>query len=181
MQIPIRLLLAIGAIVCGFFVIQQLDVYTEGLLSPFSYLPIALVVITAILAFFHDRKGFLINRRIYHFTTSFTCSIICIISAWHFFDNMATDKAITIMQIANRYKANNVTIELKQNNRLKITKHSFLDRTIFYGSYRKYGDSLAIKSLPRITNTTQFPTTGIVRHDTVFWKNFDTMLVNKQP
>lgn len=179
MQLIIRILLALFTILFGYGIIMGMDVYHEGPFD-FHFIGITMVIVMVILVFYFDYKYFLAEQRWYQFSTSFAWVIILLITGYKLFDNHLTDTAKLVIRVSGTGGENRgLEFEFKQNNRLIITNSYIIGRDIYYCTYQKHGDTLTIKHIPASADANQFPTKGIIRQDSVFWNNGDTMLVNK--
>jgi len=61
-----------------------------------------------------------------------------------------------------------------------LSDYNLFGHTIYYGKYQRQGDTLKIIESNYNGDVKEFPKTGIIKADTVYWNKFDTMLVDKE-
>jgi hypothetical protein len=151
-----------------------------GLFSEFQYLPFILLIIATIIALVLDTKYFELDRKIYQYSLGFVGVVLCAIVIFKFIQNSSIDKSRTVLQVSNLPGATNVlNVEFKINGKFRLTEYERLGQTIYYGKYSRQQDTIKILS-SNYNGHVQLPQTGIIQSDTVYWSNFDVMLVDKK-
>lgn len=181
MRIFIRISFALIIIWFGVTAVRQsLIGYELGLFHELQYIPIVALSIFTVLAFILDTSYYKIDKKSYHYITSLMgvtfCSFVIIKNIQHKY----IDNAVTVLKVTNMPGATNViTFQFKENQDFKLLEHNQLGQTIFYGKYEIINDSLFIRDNNYNGHFYTLPKTGIIKADTVFWTNFDTMLIDK--
>ena len=176
--------IAIGLLITFFgykSIRHQFGGYDVGIFSEFDYIPFGLVIILTIVIVLLDRSAFKSDRKVYQYTFSIIALTICFVVFFRIIYRNSIDNSTTILKVTNKAGANNVwRFDFKDSKHFVLTDNNLLGQTIYYGMYQKQGDTLKIIQSNYEGNVKQFPITGIVKADTVFWNNFDTMLVEKE-
>ena len=177
-RIAIRLLL----IFFGYKAIRhEFGGYDVGLFSEFDYIPLAIVIILTIVIFLSDCSAFKVDRKIYQFSFSLIALTICFIAFFKIIYRNSIDSSNTVLKLVNKAGANNVwQFDFKDRKHFVLTDYNLFGQTIYYGNYQKQGDTLRILQSNYDGSVKPFPTTGIIKADTVFWNKFDTMLVDRE-
>lgn len=180
MKIAIRLF--IGTLVLIFGVISiNISFVPEslGLFYELSYVPFILVIILTVLSFTLDKSFFSLDKKYYQFIISVIGFLFCITVTVRYLYIQSIDKSQTTAEIENKAGANNVwDFEFKKNGKFRLIEDSRLGETIFRGTYIKTHDTIEILH-SNYNGLSKFPKTGIIRSDTMFWQNSDTMFVRK--
>jgi hypothetical protein len=176
--------IAIGLIILwlGIKAIRQvLGGYDLGLFHQFQYIPFALLIIFTIAALLLDTTYYKLDKRLYHYLTSFFGLTLCAIVIFKIVQNNSVDNSETVLQVSNLPGATNVLIfEFKNNNKFRLTEYDRLRQTVYYGRYNKQNDTLFLRDNNYNGYVKQLPKTGTIKADTVLWTNFDTMLIDKK-
>jgi hypothetical protein len=146
----------------------------------FNYLPFTVFVIISINIFLSEKSAFKIKRNIFQFSFSIFNLAICIVVLFAIIQRMSIDNAKTILRVSNKAGAKNVwQFDLKENSNFVLTDRNLLGHTIYHGKYLRTNDTLIILSCNYNETITQYPMIGIIKNDTVYWNQFDTMLIDK--
>lgn len=85
----------------------------------------------------------------------------------------------TIFKVSNMAGAEHViTFDFKDNGKFSLTEFNMLGQTIYYGNYTKVNNTLSIINANYNKEVIKLPLVGTIKNDTVYWKNFDTMLID---
>jgi hypothetical protein len=175
-------------IIIGLFIIwfsfkaieQAYSPIDAGILSEFQYIPFVILIIATIVAILLDTNYFKSTHNIYQYTLSFVGVVLCAIVIFKFMQNSSIDNSKTVLQVSNLPGATNVlNFEFKNNGKFRLTEYERLGQTIYYGKYSRRQDTISILS-SNYNGHVQLPQTGIIKSDTVYWRNFDVMLVDKK-
>ena len=177
-----RIIIALSIIWVGFEAIRQASGPLDaGLVSEFQYFPFIILMIATIIALVLETKYFKLDRKIYQYILSLIGVTLCSIVIFKLIQNRNTDNSKTILQVSNLPGANNVlNFEFKGNGRFRLTEYDRLGQTIYYGSYSKRKDTLNILRSNYNSHAKRLPQKGTIQSDTVYWNNFDIMLVGKE-
>ena len=181
MKLYYRIFIGIIIISLGILSVKQaFQGQVSGILSVFQNLPFVLLLIFTLVVFLLDITYYKLHKNILQFATSFIGLLFCAITFYKLFDNTAITKAKTILEITNLPAAQNViNFEFKQNNKFKLTEYSRLSVTVFYGDYIRQNNSIIILKSNYSGFTKELPKYGIIKADTMYWNNFDTMILVK--
>ncbi|ANI89204.1 hypothetical protein A9P82_07810 [Arachidicoccus ginsenosidimutans] len=180
-KIVMRLIIGIGILIFGVMSIKiSFAPQDLGLFREILYVPFILIIVFTILAFILDKSYFNLNKKYYQFTISIIGFLFCTITTFRYLYIQSIDKFQTILEIENKAGANNVwDFEFKNNGHFRLVEDSRLGETIFHGTYFKTKDTIHIISSNYKNVMSKFPQIGIIKNDTMFWQNSDTMLVKK--
>ncbi|MFT3679922.1 MAG: hypothetical protein QM791_06595 [Ferruginibacter sp.] len=160
---------------------HELGGYEAGLFSEFGYIPLGIVIILTIPVFLLDHAAFKADRKIYQYSFSITALTICLIVFFKIIYRNSINNSRTILKVVNKAGAGNVwEFDFKTGKHFTLADYNLFGHTIYYGEYQKQGDTLKITGSNYEGSVQQFPTRGIIKADTVFWNNFDTMLIEKE-
>lgn len=176
----INLLLIFSLILFGYLaIIVEIQGYTEGPFGGFNNVPVSVVLvltITAAIRAYRVRAG----RGIKYYGSVITGVIILLFVFGKKLYHQSIDNDQTVLRVVNMPRANNVIqFEFKRNHHFRFVELNLLYQTTYYGRYELKGDTLRITSNNYSGAITNFPTTGIIKNDTIYWKGFDTMLIDK--
>ena len=182
MKLYLRIAIGLLIIFFGYKAIRhEFGGYDVGILSEFNYIPLGILIILTIVILLLDRSAFQDDRKIYQFSFSFIALTICFIAFFRIIYRNSIDSSKTVLKVVNKAGANNVwQFEFKDSKHFVLTDYNILGHTIYYGKYQKLGDTLKIIQSNYDGTVKQFPTTGIIKTDTVIWNKFDTMLVDRE-
>jgi hypothetical protein len=142
---------------------------------------LGIVIILTIVILLLDRSAFKVNREIYQFSCSLIALTICFIVFFKIIYRNSIDNSKTVLRVVNKAGANNVwQFDFKDSKHFVLTDYNLFGHTLYYGNYQRQQDTLEIIQSNYNGNVKEFPKTGIIKADTVYWNKFDTMLVDKQ-
>lgn len=178
----IRIAIGLLIIFFGYRAIRhEFGAYEVGVFSEFDHIPLGIVTILTIAILLLDRSAFKVDRKIYQFSFSLIALTICSIVFFRIIYRNSIDNSKTILKVVNKAGANNVwQFDFKDSKHFVLTDYNLFGHTIYYGKYQRHGDTLKILQSNYEGSVKQFPTTAIIKADTVFWNRFDTMLVEKE-
>ncbi len=176
--------IAIGLLIIFFgykSIRHQFGGYDVGVLSEFDYIPLGIVIILTIVILLLDRSAFKVDRKIYQFSFSLIAVTICFIVFFKIIYRSSIDSSKTVLKVVNKAGANNVwQFDFKDSKHFVLTDYNLFGHTIYYGDYERQDDTLKIIQSNYNGDVKEFPKTGIIKADTVYWNKFDTMLVDKE-
>lgn len=177
-RIPIGLLIILlGSKAIG----QAFGGYELGLFHQFQYISFGLLLIFTLAALALDTTFYRLDGKYYHFATSLIRLILCGIVIFRYIRNSAVDKAETVMRITNLPGADHVlTFEFKASQQFRLTEYDLLRQTVYYGEYSQVSDTLFIGENNYSGLAEKLRVKGIIRRDTVFWYQADTMLLGSK-
>ncbi len=106
--------------------------------------------------------------------------VLFVVISFQLYSIVNINNSKTILEISHIPAANNVlTIELKENDNFIITEHSMLGSTIFYGTYSFKNNQIQLLTGNHKNCVIPFNAIGQLENDTVYWQNFDTMIIEK--
>lgn len=179
---PLTIFLLILLALFGYIAVA--DVLTPektGLFEEFNNLALSFLVILTLITFFIGLRRFKADKKIKHFAiTALPGLIICLFIVIKVCEYKSIDQKKTIFKVVNMAGANNVLqFEFKTNNYFRLAEQSMLDQTIYYGTYKLERNLIQITSSNTGDDIPNFPNSGRIKSDTLFWSNFDTMLIEK--
>lgn len=84
----------------------------------------------------------------------------------------------TIITVTNLPRASNTwKLEFKENNWFRLTDMNMLGSVIYQGKYKRVNDSLFILR-SNFSEEKKFPKSGLLKNDTLYWAESDTMIVS---
>jgi len=182
MRLYLRITIGLLIVFFGYkSIIHQFGGYYVGVLSEFDYIPFGIFIILTIFIFLLDRSAFKDDRKIYQFSFSFIALTIFLLVFFKIIYRNSIDSSKTVLKVVNKGGANNVwQFDFKVSKHFKLTDYSLFGHTIYYGYYKRQDDTLKIIQSNYNGVVKEFPKTGIIKADTVYWNKFDTMLVVKE-
>lgn len=182
MKSALRILLFIGIAYFGLLAVKtELGGYETGFLTDFKYFPHFLLLVFAIPAFFIDWSGYRHTKKYYQFVSTGLSAVLIAIIVFKTGKRDIIESKEVIVRISNLPKANNVIrFEFKKGNDFKLIEYNRIGQVIYYGKYDKVNDTIKITSSNYNGFAKMPPESGYIKKDTMIWKNFDTMLVDKQ-
>jgi lysylphosphatidylglycerol synthetase-like protein (DUF2156 family) len=178
----LRIVIGLLIIFFGYKSIRhQFGAYDVGVFSEFDYIPLGIVIILTIVILLLDRSAFKVDRKIYQFSFSLIALTICFIVFFKIIYRNSIYSSKTVLKVVNKAEANNVwQFDFKDSKHFVLTDYNLFGLKIYYGIYQKQGDTLKIIESNYNGEVKEFPTTGIIKVDTVFWNSSDTMLIMKE-
>jgi hypothetical protein len=167
----------------GFLAVRQAyGTIDEGIFSGFQYTPFVFLIVTGSTALLLDIKYFWIDKKPSQFISSFVGLVLLTIVISRFNHNKSIDNSKTILLVLNLPQSSNgLRFEFKEKGNFRLTEYDLLGQTISYGSYSRNKDTINILNSNYNGYATPLPKSGIVSSDTIYWKGFDTMLVEHLP
>ena len=148
-----------------------------GLFGAFQYFPFILLIIVTIVALVLDTKYFEHDRKVYQYSLSLIGVTFIAIVISKFIENSSIDDSKTVLQVSNLPGGANVLrFEFKDNGKFRLTEYGRLGQTFYFGKFAKQKDTINI--LSSNYNGMRLPQTGLIQSDTVFWSDFDVMLID---
>ncbi len=91
------------------------------------------------------------------------------------------DSSKTVLLVTNMADAENVMVfNFKETGKFSVADIDMLGSTVYYGSYRRTQDTIEIIKSNYKGTASRFPQSGVIVNDTVYWEDFDTMLIEKK-
>lgn len=182
MRVFFRIAFGLMIIWFGIMAIKQsLGGYNLGLFHEVQYIPFGLLVMFTALALLLDTSCYMLDKGLYQYGISLIGLTLCGVVIIKIIQNKSVDNAATVMEVTNLPGAANVfTFQFKANNDFRLLEFNRLGQTVYYGKYDKLNDTLFIGDNNYNGYVKNFPKTGIIKADTVYWSNFDTMLIDKK-
>jgi hypothetical protein len=179
MASPVRLLFLILLIFVGYYAIDnQFSGQELGFLDEFNYIFLAGVIILTIINLLIDASWFRKDRRLYQFTYGFIGLAIIAVVFFKIIQQEIIYKSKTILTVTEVAHAHNDwKFEFKKNNYFLLTDYNLFGRTVYQGKYARTNDTIIIRNSNYDGRVENFPKTGIMRNDTMFWVKSDTMLM----
>lgn len=176
-----RILVGVLIVWCGIYAVKQaFEGYDLGLMSEFQYIPFVLLIILTVVALRLDASFYKVDKKIYQYAVSFIGFSFFAIVIVKTIQNIAIDNSKTVLKISNLPGATNVlTFDFKDNGKFRLTEFDMLGRTIYYGNYLRSNDTIKVYSSNYNGYAKKLPKIGMIKGDTAYWNNFDTMLVDK--
>ena len=151
-----------------------------GVLSEFDYIPVLLITFLTIASFVIEWRNFRVEKRFTQLSVGFIGIVfICIVSGkllqYHVIKNKET-----IFLVSNKAGANNVlTYDFKRGGWFVLTEYDLFGHDEYMGQYEKERDTIRIFS-SNYRGSLRLPNTGMIIKDTMFWNDFDTMVLEKK-
>ncbi|MHA4847866.1 hypothetical protein ACX0G7_27110 [Flavitalea antarctica] len=182
MKLVFRIFFGIAILFSGFIAIKiALGGYFLGIFNQIQYLFFGLLLLFTLAAFLLDSLYYQTDNNVYQYGVTAVGLVFCAVVSVIIFQHHSIDGSKTIFEVSTLPGANNVfTIEFKENNRFRLTEFDRSQQTIYYGQYEKRGDALLILSSNFTNRDIRFPKAGRINNDTIYWNQFDTMLVSWQ-
>jgi hypothetical protein len=160
---------------------HQFGGYDVGVFSEFDYIPFGVVIILTIFILLFDHSAFKVDTKIYQYSFSIIALTICFIVFFKIIYRNSIDSSKTVLKVVNKAGANNVwQFDFKDSKHFVLIDYNLFGHTIYYGKYQKKGNTLKIIESNYSGDVKEFPKTGTIKVDTVYWNKFDTMLVDKE-
>jgi hypothetical protein len=181
MKSVLRIIILIVIITSGCqSIIQLKGGYEIDIFESLQYIAYVLLLIGTIAAILIDRSYYRVVKRSTQFIISFIGVLFVVIVAFKMISRKIIDRSTTILSVTNMAGANRVlTFDFKENNNLILTEYNLFGKVIYYGKYNKAGDSLSILGYNYDGGIEKLPKNGVIKNDTVYWNNFDTMVIDK--
>lgn len=178
---PLTIFLLILLALFGFFAVANELTPRQSIFDEFNNLVLSCLVILTLITFFIGLRRFRADKKIKHFAITVLLGlIICLFIIAKVYEHKSIDEEKIIFKAVNLAGAENVLrFEFKKGNRFRLVEYSPLNQTIYYGNYKPEKDAIHIISSNYDGYISNFPTTGHIKSDTLFWSNFDTMLIEK--
>lgn len=155
--------------------------YDLGIFHEFQYISFGLLLVLTLAAFALDTTCYRSDGKYYQFVSSLIGLVLCGIVVFRYIRNNSIDKEETVMQVRHLPGAvHTLTFEFKANRQFRLTEYHLLGQTVYYGKYRQVSDTLFISENNYSGPAGKLPAKGIIRGDTVFWEQADTMLVERK-
>lgn len=178
---PTRILLFVLIIFFGVSAIQnESGGFETGVFSGFNYFPAFIVLILTTIAVFSDKIAFKNKRKLYELLPSFTGIVtICFVSFMLIRREYIADLK-TIIKVGNLPGARNTwKFEFKESNWFRLTDMNMFGSVIYQGKYKRVNDSLFILR-SNFSTEKEFPKSGLLKNDTLYWAESDTMIVSHE-
>jgi hypothetical protein len=160
---------------------QEFGGYDAGIFSEFNYLPFALVIIWTIVILLLNTSYFKVDRKLYQYSFSLIGLTTCVVVCFKIIQRTSIDTSKTVLKVVNKAGAKNVwQFNFKDSKHFTLADYNLFGHTIYYGEYLKQGDTLKIIESNYNGDVKEFPKTGIIKADTIYWSKFDTMLVEQK-
>ena len=155
---------------------QELGLFDELKQIPF----IALCILTILLAII-DYKCFRTSKTFLNFLPTFLALLLLSVTVYKKIIRTNIDNEKTFLKVVNQAGAKNVLeFDFKKNNNYVLTEVNLLGRDVYYGTYKKNGETIYLLTNSYDGEIKTMPRFGKISHDTLFWHKFDTMLIKKQ-
>jgi hypothetical protein len=166
---------------CGYGAIQQ-ELYANeiGVLQGFNHVPFVLLIVLTVLAIIFESRKYIRDRKWFSFSSSIIGFLFCsyIISKLISFSRIKNKK--TVLIVSNMAGATNVMrFEFKEGKKFRLVETQILDQIICYGNYKRESNNITILKSNYSNKEKKLPKFGTIKNDTVFWENFEAMLVEK--
>jgi hypothetical protein len=114
----------------------------------------------------------------YYYIPFIIISIVSIIIAFQLKRICQIDKGENVLIIEHIAGSDHVlTLELKSDGYFKLKEHSMFGPDIYYGEYYLHGSTIKLIGGNHEESPFPYYCEGTIKNDTVFWKDFDTMVV----
>jgi hypothetical protein len=152
----------------------------EGPFIIFSYFKYVLFLASAVVIIAIEIPQFRNTKNWKHILFTPVIIILSLIISYQLISINAKHSAKTIIEINHIPGANNVTtLKLKENNSFELIEHSILGPTIFYGTYSLQNQKIELIDGNLQDATFPYNARGTIVNDSVYWTDFDTMLIEK--
>jgi amino acid transporter len=181
MKSVLRIIILIVIITSGCqSIIQLRGGYEIDIFEFLQYIAYILLLISTIAAIFIDRSYYRVVKKPTQYIVSFIGVLFVVFVAFKMISRKIIDRSSTVLSVTNMAGANNVlTFDFKEDNNLVLTEYNLFGSVVYYGKYNKVGDSLNILGYNYDGGIEKLPKYGLIKNDTVYWNNFDTMVIDK--
>jgi hypothetical protein len=183
MRLQLRIIFTVLVLFLGYKAIQQETGGIElGFLGMFHYITFFFVILVTIVLLLLDSSAYFEDRNIRHYGFSLVGLVFCCVVSYKIWYRNSVDSAKTIMTVVNKSGALDIwEFKFKTGNHFSLTEFSSLGQTNYYGQYQIQGNRLTILKYNYDGPAKNFPVSGEIRKDTVFWDKSDTMIILLQP
>jgi hypothetical protein len=177
----LKLSLLVLILVLGIISIKlEFGPYNIEFYDGFKYLPVILLMTISIISFIIERNRYLYNKNLKAFIFTFLSSVFIVVIFSRFVQRSIIEKEPILLKVTNvQGAAHLITFEFRKGNDFKLIEYGGAEKTIYYGKYAQSGNVINIQSSNYDGYAKQLPEIGLIKNDTVFWKGFDTMVVEK--
>lgn len=179
MRLQLRIIFTILVLFLGYKAIQQETGGIEFMIwSVFHYIPFFFVILVTIVLLLLDSSAYVEVRNIRHYGFSLVGLIFCCIVGYKIWKRNSIENTKTLLTIVNKSGARNVwEFKFKTGSYFSLYDRNLFGQTIYYGKYQRTGNRLTILKSNYDGVATNFPVSGVIRSDTVFWDKSDTMII----
>jgi hypothetical protein len=179
MRLHLRIIFTVLVLFLGYKAIQQETGGIEFIFwNVFHYIPFFFVILVTIVLLLLDSSAYVEDRNIRHYGFSLVALGFCCIIGFKIWKRNSIDSSKTLITVVNVSGERNVwQFNFKTGNYFALTEFSLLGQTIYYGQYKRQGNRLTILKSNYDGTATNFPISGEIRRDTVFWEKSDTMII----
>ena len=148
-----------------------------GLFDELKQIPFVILCILTILLAIVDYKSFRTRKTFLNFLPTFLAVLFL---GMTIYKKIINNKR-TVLKVVNQSGAKNVLeFDFKKNNNYVLTEVNLLGQDVYYGKYKRNGDTIYLLTNSYNDEIKTMPKFGIISHDTLFWYMFDTMLIETQ-
>jgi hypothetical protein len=180
-MIPFRFILFALILYFGISALKiEFSVLQIGLFDVFNDIPFVTLSLVTVAVVFTDAKFFAKTRKWYEFTSSVLGLVFIGIVLKGKVERYAinTSPGILFLQhIPGNYPV--FSLELKKNGCFKLHDANMFGETIYYGDYKRSGDSIYLVRY-KSEDKDQLPRTGFIRGDTVSWNDSIIMTIAEE-
>ncbi|MGG9960441.1 hypothetical protein [Ferruginibacter sp. SUN106] len=182
MKIFIRILLLLLVIFLGVIgIILEFGGNEIGFMSYFKYLSALCLLSIGIITFFVEWNNYRKNKKLLEFSVTCIALLFCSVIFYAIAKRSFIENTTVFTKVSNLPAAKNrMTFEFREYHNLKLIEYSGSILTVYYGKYKRNGDTISIKESNYDGYVKKLPAFGVIRNDTMFWNKFDTMLVDKR-
>ena len=152
-----------------------------GLFDQLKQIPFVTLCILTMLLAIVDFKSFRTSRTFLNFIPTFLAVLFLSVTIYKKIERNAIASERTVLKVVNQAGAKNVLqFDFKEHDNYVLTESNLLGRDVYYGKYKKNGDTIYLLTNPYDGEIKTMPEFGIISHDTLFWYMFDTMIIDQR-
>lgn len=181
MRLQLRIIFTVLVLFLGYKAFQQeTGGIVLGFLGMFHYITFFFVILVTIVLLLLDSSAYVEDRNIRHYGFSLIALGFCCVISYKIWYRNSVDSAKTLITVVNKSGESDVwEFKFKTGNHFTLTEFSLLGQINYYGQYQRQGNRLTILKSNYDGRAKNFPVSGEIRSDTVFWDKSDTMLIIK--
>ncbi len=181
MRLQLRILFTLLLLYLGYEAIRQEMGGIEFMFwNVLHYIPFFFVILVTIVLLLLDSSAYVEDRNIRHYGFSLVGLVFCCVVSYKIWYRNSVDSAKTLITVVNKSGGLNIwEFKFKTGNQFSLTEFNMFGQTIYYGKYERLGNRLTILKSNYDGRETNFPVSGEIRRDTVFWDKSDTMIIIK--
>ncbi|MBS1512555.1 MAG: hypothetical protein JST86_17045 [Bacteroidetes bacterium] len=175
----LRIILLLATLLLGIPVIIWLYKNEPATFGDYlNFYALYLLLCTGIILFLIERYFFIQHKRLTRFSCTGLSVLLWIVIVVPLLQKSLTDEATTKIKAGGATSFGRVLFDFKTNNRFRLIEGNGLEAKLYYGSYTMKTDTVCISCPVFMKEHSTFPEYGVLKGDSLFWKNGDVMTID---